>query len=415
MDDSLSLSESQNKRLRDFHLSGESEELAESLMKILRIPEGGNPQQKRVVVQVFVNRIFSVNDVEASVNLDFYLKVNWIDEKYIGVSDDDFQDDEQKFEEGWWEPGVEVSNAIELEKLIEKDEAFWVEHPAHGILAYTQRFIGTISTPMELQHFPFDSQKIPIVFESFHWKAEDMLMFRLEKHAVQFNPGPNKEWPTMSMAVTLPEWYKMGITLDDRINYYSFEDRNYSQIVFALHVKRNFKFFLYKVYAMVFLIQIMNWSIFVLDPDQLDARIGIAVTLFLAAVAFNFVLASTLPRISYNTRLDWYILIAYVYIVVALVESCIVFLIAKYHTESDAWDIAKNIDWAFLAFCPFSFFLYNLKYFISAWLLYRKDRFKRSLAPEQLANAPPRQTNRPQQSSQAMEMTRNPISKAAAQ
>jgi hypothetical protein len=81
-----------------------------------------------------------------------------------------------KFQEGWWNPGVEVTNAIELKKETPEEEAYgslsfpfslclsplyfsvyelscgtavmygryWVEFPKYGILAYTQRYIGTI-------------------------------------------------------------------------------------------------------------------------------------------------------------------------------------------------------------------------------------------------------------------------------
>ena len=44
------------------------------------------------LVSSFYLRSSSVDDVEQSVHLDMYLKVNWKSEKWIGKSDDEFQD-----------------------------------------------------------------------------------------------------------------------------------------------------------------------------------------------------------------------------------------------------------------------------------------------------------------------------------
>lgn len=77
----------------------------------------------------------------------------------------------------WWDPGVEVTNGIELSKETPEEvrlgqcyctarpiltphidvsqEAFWLEFPEHGILAYTQRCLGSIAVPLDLHNFPF--------------------------------------------------------------------------------------------------------------------------------------------------------------------------------------------------------------------------------------------------------------------
>lgn len=83
----------------------------------------------------------------------------------------------------WWTPGVEVTNAISLNKETPEEEAYvlfslslsflysvlrmrmcvnvretvfslglryWIEFPKYGILAYTQRYIGTIYSCISL-------------------------------------------------------------------------------------------------------------------------------------------------------------------------------------------------------------------------------------------------------------------------
>lgn len=49
---------------------------------------------------------------------------------------------------------------------------------------------------------------------------------------------------------------------------------------------------------------VMSWIVFVFDPHELSGRTAVTVTLFLAAVAFNFVVSASLPRVSYMTSMD---------------------------------------------------------------------------------------------------------------
>lgn len=77
----------------------------------------------------------AVDDVNQSADIDLYLKLNWKSERWVGKTDDEFQEDgtsgdmvlgvecathpgaDGKFSKDvWWDPGVEVTNGIELSK-----------------------------------------------------------------------------------------------------------------------------------------------------------------------------------------------------------------------------------------------------------------------------------------------------------
>jgi hypothetical protein len=103
---------------------------------------------------------------------------------------------------------------------------------------------------MGLHDFPFDHQIVPITFESFHWKATDLTLMRLPRHAYQraARSGPQK-WISMSPGtsayasaaacgwaayvyaeVKLLDWEVKQISVVERIKTYAFEDRSYSQV-----------------------------------------------------------------------------------------------------------------------------------------------------------------------------------------
>ena len=322
---------------QEFHLSAESAKLKSDIVN--RLQERDTGDKKYVVVQFYINRIFKIDDVNESLALDFYLKLNWVSENWKGKTDDEFQEDENRFDSKlWWEPGVEVTNAIELEKMIEKDEAFWLEYPDEGILAYTQRFIGTISAPMDLHNFPFDQQKFRIQFESFHWKADDCELLMLPRQSFQTQPNKDagESWLTMSNDVRLSEWMIDAIEVAEKMVHYAFEDRIYSQVVVSVSISRNYGYYISKLMSVLLLIVIMCWIVFLIPAEYLSDRMSIVVTLFLSAVAFNFVGSSSIPKVSYLTQFDKYMIACYVMIVATVIENLVSYLYYTY-AGSESW------------------------------------------------------------------------------
>jgi len=318
--------------------------------------------RKCVVVQFYINQIRKINDVEHSVELDLYLKLNWISSRWIGKTDDDFQNDEHRFDKDvWWAPGVEVTNAIELEKQTEEEEAFWLEFPQYGILAYTQRYLGTVSARLDLHHFPFDIQTIPITFESFHWKSSDMKLLVLPEHEHQLPPGPGENWQTMSSDVNLEEWKITGINVREQIKHYSFEDRDYSQVKVEVKLVRNYSYYLTKVLLILVLIVSASWIVFFLNPEDLAGRTGISVTLFLAAITFSFVIGSSLPKISYHTFIDQYLFVNYLYIVASMIFNLV---IAETFKTNQV--LAVSINSTCKRLFPASYLIYSVYWLITS-------------------------------------------------
>jgi hypothetical protein len=58
--------------------------------------------------------------------------------------------------------------------------------------------------------FPFDTQSVPIILESFHFKEDDMMMHVLPIQAIQ-RRQPDGRWPSMSRDVKLQEWKAQGL------------------------------------------------------------------------------------------------------------------------------------------------------------------------------------------------------------
>jgi hypothetical protein len=78
-------------------------------------------------------------------------------------------------------------------------------------------------------------------------------------------------------------------------------------------VDRNFEYYIFKLILPIFLLLTLTWSIFWIDPRDLETRVTISIVTFLALIAYNFVIDSDLAKLSYLTFLDAVILVSYLF------------------------------------------------------------------------------------------------------
>ena len=95
------------------------------------------------------------------------------------------------------------------------------------------------------------------------------------------------------------------------------------------------RYYVWKVLAIVYLLIVSMFVIFVMDPvEDFADRINICLTLILAAVAFLYVVGEQLPKVPYLTLLDKLLLISFFFIFLGGVETLVAFLV-KTHVDGD--------------------------------------------------------------------------------
>ena len=73
-----------------------------------------------------------------------------------------------------------------------------------------------------------------------------------------------------------------------------------------------------------FLIGLGCGTTFVVESGELADRLGVLITLMLASVAFRFVVSTMLPRVTYLTIMDGYLLLSFISIIALICENTIV-------------------------------------------------------------------------------------------
>ncbi|XP_063721227.1 uncharacterized protein LOC134847895 isoform X2 [Symsagittifera roscoffensis] len=168
---------------------------------------------------------------------------------------------------------------------------------------------GVFYERLELQSFPFDVQDICLRISLDH---ASQTSFRL------FVPEPNCPAGLLDDSTTFQddqEWVLRRIVAsgenneDDETDASSMSHPEDNQIlIIRTNVQRKFNYFIYNCFLVMVFFSIMSYGNFANKPENVQFRLGGALTLVLTAVTYKLMLSNSLPTISYLTLIDIYVL-----------------------------------------------------------------------------------------------------------
>jgi hypothetical protein len=203
---------------------------------------------------------------------------------------------------------------------------------AAGYVRYFGRYRGTFSEPFLLQRFPFDRHHVEIRITST-WPVQALRYTNYEGYANTVESFALAAWrlppdPLDVEIVPLPE--------QSAASRYVF-----SRTHIRCKVQRAHMYYFWNAFFPFFLICLLTLASFLFDVDDLANRLQVSLTLLLTAVAFKFVMQSSLPQIEYLTVLDKYTLAGIGFIFAVSAEDAVVKTLVL--TLGNA-DVAQQVD-----------------------------------------------------------------------
>merc|ERR1719384_99722 len=188
---------------------------------------------------------------------------------------------------------------------------------------------------MELQRFPLDRQFMNMEFNAY-----------VETPAIE-GEGP---W---NWILEYPEWMpselkqfdqKFAVRMISSITEYEllepWVDFSTSQpLSIRLRVNRMPAYYFGNIIFPNFLIVAGCFSAFVIPRSDIADRLSVTVTLMLAAVAFRFIVSTMLPKVSYLTVMDYYLLLGFLALILMIAENAIAGIpsLDKFGDDIDLW------------------------------------------------------------------------------
>jgi hypothetical protein len=245
--------------------------------------------KRQVSIGVVVMGVSNINEKTATWDADFYL-----------------------YEE--WTPGPDFTPQTEIVNEMERHSTQFDEVDLRdGRCLRSRRMRSTVRAEYNLRRFPFDEQKLTLELSDNEFTSKE-LEYDAKPYAIAFDDHVRElaNWkihsePNFERGPRTFRWERGAPT--------------YDYGTFSFEVRRHVTFHLFKYFLPLLVIVALAFSVFWIDADDLGAPATIGITCLLAAIAFQFAEASSLPEVSYLTLADRVYVVCYVAIGSSLIQS----------------------------------------------------------------------------------------------
>jgi hypothetical protein len=283
-----------------------------------------------VGIGIFANQLRSLDAVRDQYTFRGHLKATWCDPR-LAFDPNEAGSDERVFFGGdakrqrdlIWLPGGFPANRSGSFETTERVVRIFPDGTVYNDLNVSIQ----LHAAFDLRRFPFDSQKLELIIDSFRWSADEMV-FVPDPTTAGFAPDFSiQEWEIEGVNGPAEEFVPLRSAVPN------------SRFIYEIRVSRRAGFYLWKVMLPILIIVALSWSVFWMTDERLPGRSRITATGVLTVVAYQFVIADGLPHITYLTVLDKMMLVSFSILSVTVLQSM---LVARYFDTQP--DVAHRID-----------------------------------------------------------------------
>lgn len=219
---------------------------------------------------------------------------------------------------------------------------------------------GTFMENLELDDFPFDVQDltITVVSELPSYEVE-LVEDETDHHVVNRQSFVDEQEWFLYMHT---ECSRKDIVIDQADN-----SVRRSALSVKCRAARRPGYFVWNIFMVTFLICSLSFATFAVEKNKPQNRLQLSFTLILTAVAFKSVVNNSLPRISYLTYMDKYLLVAMVTLAAVCVWHAVVTVVPL--------SVQDEVEMYVLIALGVIYFIYNVGFLIVIYLFpWRKRR-----------------------------------------
>lgn len=133
----------------------------------------------------------------------------------------------------------------------------------------------------------------------------------------------------------------------------------YSRLDFVISLKRNPRGIMEKITLPLIVVLILSYLVFFIPDYEIGTSSGLTVTALLAAIAFQWTINDSLPKVSYPTVIDKIFYLIYTYVFYAMAQTVVTFNLAQSENEK-LKVLSGKIEWHSRYAFPLSFVFFLL-------------------------------------------------------
>jgi hypothetical protein len=191
---------------------------------------------------------------------------------------------------------------------------------------------ATIPYQSVLQNFPFDTQFLRISLENKTY-GRDLVRYVPDDKSRPFNI----DYDTTIDILNGGQYYIDKIFMETAKYVYKTTfgdptiegDDTYARLNVVISVRRNAAGIFEKIALPLLVVLILSYLVFYIAPEDIGTSSALAVTALLAAIAFQWTLSDTLPKVTYPTMVDKIFYLVYFYIFYSMAQSVWTYNLAR--------------------------------------------------------------------------------------
>ena len=216
----------------------------------------------------------------------------------------------------------------------------WIEIFSDGTIQSRIRDTKIFKGYFNFRNFPFDRQILSFdIWSEFPNSmvkiiADEPAMSDYKKNLYSFNEDEG---------ILIPGWNLIEVNYENS-KYIENDGLEYSGLLIELIVERQSSYYLFKIILPIIFILAISWSVFWVRGSQLEAKVNITIVCLLSLIAYNFIIDEDLPKLSYLTFLDAFILLSYFYTGIATI-LCVYSFVSKLKSGADISKVDLKARW----------------------------------------------------------------------
>ncbi|XP_077992175.1 neuronal acetylcholine receptor subunit alpha-2-like [Glandiceps talaboti] len=180
-----------------------------------------------------------------------------------------------------WTPSIILANSANKDYNIPPPER--VALYSTGVINYPPTMVFETPCTLDIRHFPFDIQRCEIIFESWQYTTDELII-RLSSNSVRLEGMiPNTEWDIINTTAEAQE------------NAYFVFDTSWSRVIFTLVLARRPVYYIINIVAPVVLLALLTMLSFCLPCDS-GEKISFNVSILIALSVFHLLVGGIMPN-----------------------------------------------------------------------------------------------------------------------
>ncbi|KER29511.1 hypothetical protein T265_03886 [Opisthorchis viverrini] len=295
-------------------------------------------------VHVFIHilAVTSINVVQMQYTVDLYLRQQWTDPRLAWETYSHLKHHQNSIlltgqKHRLWLPDLFFRNG---KKGFTHDMSvpnFLIRVSPDGSVLYSQKITLILSCSMYLKNYPMDHQECHMNLGSYGYTVDELKFVWREEGAV-----------TVADNLQLLEFESpRGATTQDCTTNGTTSTGTYSCLLLTISFQRLVGSYLVTTYIPEVLIVMVSWLGFWIDVKAAPARISLGLLTLLALLTEGSGVSSKLPRVTYIKAIDVWINTCLLFVIAALVEFAVAYLIAPsdppFDCENQVRDMIREV------------------------------------------------------------------------